>query len=278
MKMLSCIAVLLLWMGGCRAQPLVTIDPRALDCIPVVVLAFPGTGIATGLVLDDGTVLTCSHALPPEAQDGSVQVHGVLYNYHVVGRGAPEGVESWRVNQPPASLDDWAVISLNRPMNAASVVGCAVPCVLVFEPPRIGETVYLVGYTAEMRSAPGETWFVRYWIPLVVVPAPKGFPATLASSVVWLQTTSRKSASPDPSVQPSQSRPLHELRLGFSGSPILRLGYDSAGEARFEVCAILHSKSDGRTDHGSAIVPTYPAGHLRSDEVASELVTPSREQ
>lgn len=273
MRMLSCIALLLLWLGGCRAQPLVTIDPRMLDCVPVVAMAFRDAGNATGLVLDDGTVLTCSHALPAEAGISRVQVNGVEHNYHVVGRGLPAAMGSWKVEQPPVSLDDWSVIALDQPIKAGSVVGCTVPCVLAFEPPRIGETVYLVGYTAEMTHDPNESLFVRYWVPLVVVPAPRGFPANLASSVVWMRTASRRYASPDQSLQQMWSRPLNEVRPGFSGSPVLRVGYDEAGEARFEVCAILHGKAHGRTDYVAAIVPVYAASQVPA---ATELPSPDQ--
>lgn len=266
MRPLTCLALLLIVLGGCRAQPSVTIDPRTLDCVPVVALAFRDAGNATALVLDDGTLLTCSHALPPEAGSCRVQVNGVEHNYHIVGRGLPAAVGSWKVKQPPVSLDDWAAISLDQPMNAASVVGCTVPCVLAFEPPRVGETVYLVGYTAEFRGAPGDSLFVRYWVPLIVVPAPRGFPAGLSESVVWLRTGSRKFASPDQSIQRMWSRPLNEVRPGFSGAPVLRVGHDASGEVRFEVCAILPGKADGRSDYGAAIVPGYAASRAPAAE------------
>ncbi|MBK9187710.1 MAG: trypsin-like peptidase domain-containing protein [Phycisphaerales bacterium] len=254
---------MLLILGGCRAEPAVEIDLRVLDSIPVVPLQFSDGAdetaslrhSATGLLLGDGIVLTCAHTLPSERQHGRVRVTGPWISYEVRTRGSyrGDGSEPWKDTEPPESLDDWAVITLDPPVEPAHVILSSQVCPLTFEPPSVGETVYLVGYTVEPVEGSPDGAFVRYWVPLLVVPAPTNVRSAFESSVVWLRGPSRPFAQTQ--VHAYGGKPLASLRQGFSGAPVLRVRDDGAGGVRLEVCAILHGRALRRDDLGVAIVP-----------------------
>ncbi len=151
MRLLAALAATPLILAGCRAEPTVEIDLRSLDSVPVVPLHFSEGAdetdslrhSATGLLLGDGTVLTCAHTVPDHLPQGRVRVTGPWINYKLRTRGTYRGDASvaWKDTEPPESLDDWAVIALDPPVEPAQVVHSAHSCTLSFEPPPVGETV-----------------------------------------------------------------------------------------------------------------------------------------
>jgi hypothetical protein len=231
--------------------------------VPVVPLQFgeengaPGARHgATGLLRPVGTVLTCSHAVPGGGSDGKIRITGPWIDYRITGRGdEPGGLSgTWTDADPPISLDDWAVIA---PEPAIDASGIFVPLLRVgvsSEPPRLGETVYLVGYTVEEVEGDPNGWFVRYWVPLVVVAPPRSVSESLGGSVVWLQAGSQPFTETPGARSPGAGRPSNALKPGFSGAPVLRLRRGEGG-AELEVCAVFHGVTRGRDDIGVAIVP-----------------------
>lgn len=269
MRLFTPLLATVLLLAGCRAEPVIAIDLRILDSIPVVPLQISGSDeshslrhSATGLLLGDGSVLTCSHALPRGVRGGGgggggalgrVRVTGPWINYDVKSRGTYRGDgSSWMDDAPPESLDDWAVITLDPPVDPAQFVQPTVAYHVSFEAPRVGETVYLVGYTVEPVEGSSEGAFIRYWVPLIVVSPPSNA-RSLGESVVWLRGPSEPFAQTQAPAY--GGRPLASLRHGFSGGPVLRVRPGGLGGPTLEVCAILHGKALQRDDLGVAIVP-----------------------
>jgi hypothetical protein len=255
MKRIAPLLAMLVLLAGCRAKPVVAIDPRILDCVPVVAIVLDGNRHSTGLLLDYGTVLMSSHALPDDEDRGKAEVSGFEVEYRVASRGSFRGSIDRKLQPAPGPLEDWAVITPDPPIARDRVVGCTVPLVVSFEPPRFGETVYYVGYTAEPEAGSNDRLLVRYWVPFVVTNPPWNFRSSFGDSVFWLQAPSRRFVRDHLSTYNMLGRPLDEARPGFSGGPLLRLGHDSLGNARLEVCGVMQGRRRGAGDLGLAVVP-----------------------
>ena len=97
------------------------------------------------------------------------------------------------------------------------------------DPPRVGETVYIVGYSVDDRQ------FTRYWVPAVVVDTPAAEYRAFGESVIWL-----RAAPPGPGAaqHPGAARGAGRtgtIRHGLSGSPVLR----HRGDGSLELCGLL---------------------------------------
>lgn len=229
---------------GCRAvEPEVAIDLRRLDGAPVVPIQ-SRTGSFTGTLRPDGTLLTCSHGIPRSERDGDLWVAGAWVRYHVLASG-DDLAEAWTFqSEPPRrARDDWALIRTEPRLDPGAVFHPPLALGLSALPPRVGETVYVVGYTVESThdASSGSTRDLeRYWVPAIAVeeirPAHDEEPTG-----IWIQASSTpvEFAADELSDRPTAGRPLAGMRRGFSGSPVIRVN----AQHELEVCAIV---VDGR--------------------------------
>ncbi len=223
------LTALLCVLVGCQATPRVTIDPKLLDTVPAISIELPDGSNATGMLRRNGLVLTCSHVVPRGQGDGLFVIAGHRTPYRAASSGDSLRTQwsTWAGNDNRA-LSDWVLLKSDSVPEPDELFGPTCDLTFSAEPPRPGETVFLVGYTREGAS------LIRYWAPLLTVPAPSGHEDSLGS-LIWLQTENNVA-----------------LRRGFSGSPILRLN----AEGRLEVCAMFHGyfgSSDAPGSLGIAI-------------------------
>ena len=175
--------------AGCRAPgrgPGVAFDLRLLDRAPVVPIQMR-EGNATGLLRPDGSVLTCSHVVPRGHAQGEVRITGPWIRFSVPESGdhLARTWGDWSAAEPPDPLDDWAILVTDPPIDARQIFAAPLELRLSRDPPHIGETVYLVGYTVEGGR------FIRYWVTLAVVPPPGDRRSSTPAHVIWLPTPRR---------------------------------------------------------------------------------------
>lgn len=271
-------------LSACRAEPKVTIDLRLLDRVPVVPLHI-AEGVdeqssrhtATGLLQSDGTILTCSHALPRNRNEGRIRITGPWITYHVQSSGDDLSFDfpRWSETDPPSALNDWAVITTDPPIDAKTLFFSPLSVAISTTPPEIGETVYLVGYTVETTASNPNGQFVRYWVPMIVVTPPSHIREALGNTVLWLRPPSNATLLSPPQAEQSATAPsthselntgtghlLHSLRNGFSGAPVLRVQRNPndtlTTPPKLEVCAVFHGMgNNGHDTIGVAIVPKF---------------------
>jgi hypothetical protein len=258
--------LLFLALLGCRASgPEVSIDLRRLDGAPVVPIQSK-TGSFTGTLRPDGTLLTCSHGIPRHERDGDLCVAGAWVRYHVVASGDDLAVE-WHVqSEPPRRApEDWAVITTEPRIDPAFVFHPPLALELSTLPPRVGETVYLVGYTVEStregRSGSGQN-LKRYWVPALAIEEIHDASEAEAHGV-WIEASSEQVefAAGELSERSTAGRPLAGMRRGFSGSPVMRVN----AQQQLEVCAILvdgRYTEDGQPSRDAIAIP-LPTAALR---------------
>ena len=236
-------------------EPVVTIDLRVLDRVPVFPLVIAeGDDVklslkhgATGMLREDGTIITCSHFIPRGYAHGRLCVTGPWIGYQVLDSGDGLSVKwsSWSEEAPLPVTQDWAVLQPSPPIDVAQFLSDPVFVLAGTSPPQVGETLYLVGYTLHPDSPRNRPRFARFWVPLLVVSTPESLTA-LGRAVASVQTASQPYPEPTANHALGSGTPSSVLRPGFSGSPVLR----SLGDGRFEQCAIYHGLVQGRDDIG----------------------------
>ncbi|MGH7131086.1 MAG: hypothetical protein ACREJO_03980 [Phycisphaerales bacterium] len=260
---MALLALLGLSFAGCTdlrapGEPTVTIDLQTLDRVPVfplIVAEGDDTRIslkhsATGTLRSDGTVVTCSHFIPRNHAHDMVSITGPWIDYQVLESGDGLGISwsTWSEEAPPLVSQDWAILQPNPSVVVATYFPDTLFAPTSARPPRVGETLYLVGYTVDPKSPEGRPRFARFWVPLLVVPTPESL-GKFGDAVAWVQTASQPYAeSPSPRATGGGS-PSTVLRPGFSGSPVLR----SLAGGHLEQCAIYHGSVQGRDDIGIVV-------------------------
>jgi hypothetical protein len=247
-------------LAGCAPRP--RVDLNLLDHVPVVPLQM-ATGCGTGLLLPSGEVLTCSHILPRGLEQGDVRITGPWIRYHAnrSGDNLRERWTTWEDGRPSNATNDWALIVPDPPVKADDIFFPPAKVDLVTDLPRVGETVYIVGYTVQ---GTGQGRFVRYWTPMLVVRPPRSRYAAFGPQLIWLRSGSYDQTAADAEagalINNSGEGRLGPIRKGFSGAPVLR----HLGGGRFEVCALFvdaEFKGESATGIGIAI-PLPPADEL----------------
>lgn len=248
---LVCLAVLAAWIGGCVSEPKphVEFDLSVLDRVPV----FPLTGtladtpraVCTGLLLPDGTILTCSHGLTREKTQGYGYFAGYPIKYRVL-RSGDQLRAMWLSPDPahpPEATGDWALLSSDPRIRSRYVSEGFVDVPLSDRPPSPGETLFVVGYTL----TDADEYYDRVWAPVLVVARPGEDSVWLKGLVPEdLRKISRYSGRPAGAGRPGMQQ------KGLSGSPVIRRSPDG----RLEACGLWIAgqfDEDGRARIGVAI-------------------------
>jgi hypothetical protein len=211
-SILSVLLVLTILISGCGQALRVDFDPQRFDRLTVVSVETE-MGNSSGLVLPDGSLVTCSHAFVRRSHTGDMILAGHYARYEVVASGDDLEQEwgRWSREQAPPVAKDWAIATPVPGVPVAEVfVTPEFPRVSAV-PPQLGETLYLVAYTKE------DEVFTRYWTPVQVVSKPWRY-SDPGAGAFWVKVVDGSS-----------------LRRGFSGAPLLRL----SGDDHWEVCGIL---------------------------------------
>jgi hypothetical protein len=230
MKYLGPVCAILMFLVGCHTAstgPRADFEFHVLDQIPVVPVQTKDSN-CSGLLLRDGTILTCSHVIPRNESEGPIRVTGPWIRYNVTSSG-DHLATAWGDRSRhgvPAEFDDWAYIRTEPSLRPELIFGDLISPQQSAAPPRIGETLVVLGYSVEQGE---ESRFVRYWLPVeVVAPA-----LPREGTVFWLK------ARPGSMLQRSDcngsARLASSFKSGFSGAPVLRPQKDGS----MEVCAIL---------------------------------------
>jgi hypothetical protein len=263
--------VAMLFLAACAAQPRVDIDLRMLDGVPAVPIE-TRTGICTGLLMDDGQLLTCSHGIPRGEAGGEMVVAGLATRYTVIrsGDNLERTWSSWHGKVPAALDQDWSLISTQPGVDPRQVFSVLVPAPLsAVAAPKPGDTVYIVGYTARSQSPSGSYagYLVRHWVPMLVV-EPPGHYAADHQPIIWLTTGSSGAAymSTPTSTAETAGHPDSLASHGYSGAPVLR----KRSDGKLETCAIMvagdNKTGDGRGTFAVAI-PLPPGVLVQSSTV-----------
>lgn len=250
MRALVFLSVAFLPFVGCSAparEAGSAFDAALADRLPVVPVQ-TSAGNGTGLLLPDGSVLTCSHVIPRRRPQGKVRVTGAWIDYQVesCGDGLATRWTEWSPTDAPAIDKDWADISTSPSVSGAALFADPPAMHWTARPPRRGDTLFLVGYTVE------EDRFVRCWIDLEVVEVGVK-PGTASEHSFWVRATGRSNRARGDA--PGATVERCGLSLGFSGAPVMRL----TESRQVEICGMLAAAeldSSGRpTRLGVAISP-----------------------
>jgi hypothetical protein len=262
-------ALLLLLTASCAPAPRIAIDLRALDGVPVLPLQ-TDTGVSSALLLEDGTVLTCSHGIPRGHETGELCLGGFWTRYHVAmsGDNLATHWDVWKGKVPDGMHGDWSHVTLTPAVRPSDFFHPPFPVTPSPRPPQPGETVYVVGYTIEpdpngTPEAPHHA--VRHWVPLIVTPPPTRSLAETAEPVVWVRTGPEEDLPElPPPASPQGGRPGAFLARGFSGTPLLRPIASADGRPAFEACGVLVAadrEDDADRGHFGLAVP-IPAAYF----------------
>lgn len=215
MKFILCVAISACLIG-CEREMGVRIDPQFFDRLAVVPLQ-SDAGIAAGLILEDGTVVSCLHVLSHESTVGQIVIMGHPVFYEIVARGDAHK-ETWSrwergESQPPQLEQDWVMLRTEPELAASHWRPRPEYLNISNGAPAPGDRVYLIGYAA----VDGE--ISRFQSAFRVISRPKTYASASASNgIFWLRTLEGSA-----------------LRQGFSGAPILRRNRDD----QWEICGIF---------------------------------------
>lgn len=230
------LAVLLVFFSGCEPGPRVDFDPRVLDSVPVVPVK-TGESWVNGLLLPNGDMLTCSHAIPRHTESGKGELAGWPVRFWVVASG--DQLETvWNypqdMKQQPVPSTDWAYLRFDPPLRPKFVFDQEFSTPISYQPPVLGETLFAVGYV----FADGD--YRRQWTPGIVVEPPESRLDALSEPVYWLRglpVTGHESLPEAPEtleVALPASGSFGVFRRGLSGSPVIRRRTDG----KLEACGI----------------------------------------
>lgn len=232
---------------GARGGPRVDFDLRWLDNVSVVPIQTP-YAVGTATLLDDGRVLSCSHVIPRLQPTGEARIAGRAVRYRVLASGDALS-RTWTWWPPAPDTADWVIFETEPPLDAAAIFGPVQTPPLSPQPPRVDETLYVVGYTAEDRQ------FIRRWVPTVVIDPPHDRYAPYGQ-VIWLRGAS--DAPPRPPGLGKGAGWLGPMVGGMSGSPVLRRREDGT----FEVCAMLVAREADDKGISSGVGLAIPIPNL----------------
>lgn len=209
-----------------------------VDRLPVVpIQTHQGNG--TGLLLADGSVLTCSHVFPRGEVQGAIRVTGPWISYRVEKSGDQlSGTWSaWSAGSARDVQNDWTIFAPSSPVIAETLFNDPIRVVLSPAPPARGDSLFLVGYTVEGGR------FERCQVPLQVVEPPV---RELAGSAFGVKAISGKAVRAH---APGAAVLRDHLSLGFSGAPIWRVRADGVVEA----CGMLVAAELDRAGHPTQV-------------------------
>jgi len=254
----SLLVALTALLGGCAPGPgaRVDFDAAALRRVQVAPLVLDGS-LANALILGEGRLLTCSHAIPRGRRHFDALLAGRPVAIEVLRSGddlrtvwpAP-----WDPAHPPDPTTDWALLRFEPTKEPGPVP--AGPDAMSDEPPYIGESVFVVGYLVE------ENRYVRKFAPALVTQRPKQQYQSLGETLIWLQGPGSKATRPQGANGPHAPEYPGILQRGLSGSPVVRR--TPTGDLR--VCAMLVGVDYPDAGTGAEVAVAIPIPRSRIGE------------